>query len=97
MDDDGSQGVLDFNSGNTRGFDNWHQQREERLQLIRREWGVPVGRRVRLKLREFDHEFTGILMLAEEPSKIDRRLPLLLKIRNIPVGPADIEHWTALD
>jgi len=97
MDDDGSQGVLDFDSGNTDGFDNWRLQREEHLQLIRSEWGVPVGRRVRLKLREFDHEFTGILMLAEEPTKIDRRLPLSLKIRNIPVGPVDIEHWTALD
>jgi len=97
MDDEGSQGVLDFNAGNTHGFDNWRLQREERLQLIRGEWGVPVGRRVRLKLREFDSEFTGILMLADEPPTIDRRLPLSLKIRNIPVGPSDIEHWTALD
>ncbi|MEI6676497.1 MAG: hypothetical protein WCO57_15105 [Verrucomicrobiota bacterium] len=50
-----------------------------------------------LKLREFDREFTGILMLAEEPTTIDRRLPLRLKIRNIPLGLADIEHCTLLD
>ena len=58
---------------------------------------MPVGRRVCLKLREFDREFTGILMLAEEPTKIDRSLPLRLKIRNIPLIPADIEHCTVLD
>ncbi len=97
MDDDGTQGLFDFDSGNTNGFDNWRRQREARLQLIRNEWAVPVGRRVRLKLREFDHEFVGILMLAEEPPKIDRRLPLLLKIRNIPLGLADIEHCSLLD
>ena len=97
MDDEGFQGMLDFESGNTNGFDNWRQQREARLQLIRHEWGVPVGRRVCLKLREFDHEFTGVLRLAEEPTKIDRRLPLLLKIRNVPLGIADIEHCTLLD
>lgn len=89
--------MLDFESGNTNGFDNWRQQREARLQLIRHEWGVPVGRRVCLKLREFDREFTGVLRLAEEPTKIDRRLPLLLKIRNVPLGIADIEHCTLLD
>ncbi|MEI7909732.1 MAG: hypothetical protein WCK77_08875 [Verrucomicrobiota bacterium] len=97
MNDEDSQGLLDFDAGNTNGFDNWRQQREARLLLIRREWGVPVGRRVCLKLREFDHEFTGILMLAEEPPKIDRRLPLLLKIRNIPLGLGDIEHCALLD
>lgn len=97
MDDDGSQGLLDFDSGNTHGFDNWRKQRETRLQLIRREWGVPVGKRVRLKLREFDHEFVGVLMLAEEPRAIDRRQPLLLKIRNVSLGLADIEHCAMLD
>ena len=97
MSEDGSQGLLDFDSGNTNGFDNWCQQREERLQSVRREWGVPVGRRVRLKLREFNQEFTGILMLVEEPLKIDRRLPLLLRIRNIPFTQADIEHCSTLD
>jgi len=97
MDDEGSQGLLDFDSGNTNGFDNWCLQREERLEQIRSEWGVPAGQRVRLKLREFDHEFTGILMLAEEPQKIDRRLPLLLKIRNISLCPRDIEYYSLLD
>ena len=97
MADEGSQGLFDFDSGNANGFDNWRQQREERLRLIRNEWGVPVGRRVCLKLREFDHEFTGILMLAEEPLKLDRHLPLLLKIRNIPLTLADIEHCSLLD
>ena len=97
MNEDGLQGLLDFDSGNTNGFDNWRQQREERLRTVRSEWRVPVGRRVRLKLREFNQEFTGILMLVEEPLKIDRRLPLLLRIRNNPFTQADIEHCTTLD
>ena len=37
MNDEGSQGLLDFESGNTNGFDNWRQHREARLQLIRLE------------------------------------------------------------
>ena len=97
MDDDSTQGLLDFDTGNGNGFDNWRRQRDARLQLIRNEWAVPVGQRVSLKLREFDHEFVGILMVAEEPQAIDRHLPLSLRIHNICLSLDDIEHCSVLE
>lgn len=97
MTNDGSQGLFDFDSGNTNGFENFRRQREARFAAIRREWGVPVGKRVRLKLRQIHSEFTGLLALAVEPQKIDRHQPLHLKIRHTPFTLAEIEHCTVLD
>ncbi|MDD5706661.1 MAG: hypothetical protein PHR35_12120 [Kiritimatiellae bacterium] len=91
------QGVFDFETGNADGFENWRREVEARLEAIRREWCVPVGRRVRMRLRNFDGDFEGPLELLYPPAAIDRRLPLRLRIERMEVAVADIEQCIVLD
>ena len=86
------QGVFDFDSGNADGVANWRREREARLAAIRREWGVPVGRRVRLRLQNVDGEFEGRLQLAHQPEAIDRHLPLRLRLGTMDFLASDIEQ-----
>lgn len=91
------QGVFDFESGNADGFANWRRQQEALLDAIRREWLLPVGRRVRIRLRNIDSEFEGRLELVEKPTKIDRRQPLHLRVDRVDVFIPDIEQCIVLD
>jgi hypothetical protein len=91
------QGLFDFESGNMNGYQNWRRQQEERLQAIRNEWRLPVRRRVRLRLKNIDGDFEGILRLVDQPMTIDRRLPLHLRIDNLDVSPDDIEQCVVID
>lgn len=91
------QGVFDFESGNPDGFENWRRQQEARLDAIRREWCVPVGRKVRIRLYDIDGEFTGKLQLAEHPVTIDRHAPLHLKVDHIDFFVPDVEQCTVVE
>jgi hypothetical protein len=91
------QGVFDFESGNADGFENWRRQQQARLDAIGREWSVPVGRRVRIRLRNIDGDFEGKLELVEQPVTIDRRLPLRLRVDRVDVSIPDIERCIVLD
>jgi hypothetical protein len=93
---DSVQGLFDFESGNMCGYDNWRREQEQRLQAIRREWGIPVRRRVRLRLKNLDGDFEGVLQLVDQPLTIDRRRPLHLKVDNIDVFPDDIEQCVVI-
>lgn len=92
-----NQGVFDFESGNTDGFENWRRQQEERLEAIRNEWGLPIGRRVRMQLVSIRGELEGRLRLREMPVSIDRRIPLRLRVDEIDVTLSDIEHCTLIE
>lgn len=97
MNDGSVQGVFDFESGNTDGFENWRRQQEARLDVIRKEWCVPVGRRVRIRLRNIDGEFEGKLELVQHPVTIDRRIPLHLRVDRVDVFLTDIEQCVVLE
>lgn len=96
-EDDPIQGVFDFESGNSNGFENWRKQQEARLSAIRREWCVPVGRKVRIRLRNIDGDFEGKLKLVEHPVTIDKRIPLHLKVDQLDVYLSDIEQCIVLE
>jgi hypothetical protein len=85
------QGVFDFESGNSDGLANWRREREACLEAVRREWGVPVGRRVRLRLRHMDEEFEGRLQLVRHPLTMDRHRPLHLRLGTVDFFAAEIE------
>ena len=91
------QGLFDFKSGNMNGYQNWRRQQEERLQSIRNEWRLPVRRRVRLRLKNIDGDFEGVLRLVDQPLTIDRRVPLHLRIDNVDVFPDDIEQCVVIE
>jgi len=81
MEEDPIQGVFDFESGNPDGLANWRNQREAILRAVREEWSLPVGRRVRVRLRNIDGEFVGTLDLVRDPPAIDRRPPSIAACR----------------
>ena len=91
------QGVFDFESGSMNGYANWRRQQERWLTALRAEWGLPIARRVRIKLKTMDDELVGQLKLVELPVTIDKRIPLRLVVDGIEVWPADIEHCVVLE
>jgi len=97
MEENIIQGVFDFESGNSNGFKNWQVEVEKKLVAIRREWCLPVGKRVRVKLKNIDYEFEGVLKLVEYPDKIDKKIPLHLSIEKVDIFPADIEKLSVVN
>ena len=91
------QGVLDFGLGDAAGFAKWQRDQEARLEAIRREWGVPVGRRVRVRLKDLDGELKGKLELVSMPATLDRRVPLRLRVDRVEFGIPDIEQLAVLE
>ena len=91
------QGVFDFESGSMNGFANWRRQQERWLAALRAEWGLPIARRVRIKLKTMDDELVGQLKLVELPGSLDKRVPLRLIVDGIEVWPADIERCVVLE
>lgn len=91
------QGVLDFESGNPDGFGNWQREQEALRAEVRRIWGLPVGRRVRVRLRDMDDSLEGELHLVSRPEKLDRRTPLMLQLRGIEFSSHEIESCCRLD
>ena len=95
--DDSGQNLFDFASGDKCGYQNWRREHQQRLQVIRREWGIPVRRRLRLRLKNLNGDFEGVLRLVAQPLTIDRRRPLHLKIDKIDVFPNQIEQCVLID
>ncbi len=98
MSDNGPiQGEFDFESGCMDGYLNWQKQQEEQIEAIRKEWGLPINSRVRIKLKNMIGEIVGKLQLVEHPDAIDRNVPLYLKVANFENFIADIENCVVLD
>ena len=70
---------------------------DETFRAIRREWGLPINRRVRLTLKNLDSEIEGKLLLDGELERIDRTVPLRLKVGRTTFDSSEIETCTALD
>ena len=96
MEENIIQGVFDFERGNSNGFENWQIELENKLVVIRREWSLPVGKRVRVKIKNIDYEFEGVLKLVEYPDRIDKKIPLHLSVERVDVFPADIERLSII-
>lgn len=91
------QGVFDFATGNADGHANWLRERETCFRKIEQEWQVPIGKRVSLSLRNVDGSFEGRLELAEEPPKIDRHVPLSLRLGTVTFTDRDIESCVLME
>ncbi len=88
---DAVQGIFDFETGRADGIENWRRDREVFLTSVREEWGLPVGRRVRVTLIGIDREIEGLLELAGHPKAIDRRMVLEMRIAGAAFSSAEIE------
>ncbi len=92
-----AQGVFDFETGHLDGLANWRREQEARLEAIREEWGLPVGRKVRIRLRTMDGELEGMLRLVVMPVSVDRRIPLRLRVGRVDLTEPDIESWIVVE
>lgn len=86
------QELFDFASGQDAGYRSWQLQQEKHLESIRREWNVPIGSKVRVRLRNIDNDFVGVLRLGVMPITIDRRLPLTLRLDSMTFDRGEIEY-----
>ncbi len=91
------QGVLDFDSGNSNGYENWLRNREEYYDVIRKKWSLPVGRSVRVRLFNIDGEFNGKLHLTRRPQRLDGKGVLHLRVNSVDFFNSDIEQCIVLD
>jgi len=89
----GTSNQLDLNFGAPvdDGYANWQWERAEAVRQISALWGIPLNQPVRIRLCGIDREFTGCLALAEMPAKLDRKLPLKLKMGRHVFESSEIE------
>jgi hypothetical protein len=97
MSSNPEQGELDFGSEVTAGYARWQQEREDRFARLRKECGLPVGRTVRVKLRDLDREFCGLLGIVELPLGLGKPLHYLFRVGNYEFTAAEIEFCVRTD
>ena len=90
------QGELNFSDGTQAGFVAWRKVEEDRLFEQRLRAGLPLNRRVQLKLRDFDRPFEGWLMASTLPAKGSEARYQLANLA-FDFGANEIESCTALD
>ena len=97
MTEEVQQLELDFHGPVGEGYANWQWDREQAVKRIAETWGLPLNRRVRLKLAGIDSEFEGKLSLVERPVSIDRRRPLTLCLPPLVFPNLEIERCTVIE
>lgn len=60
------QGQFDFESGSEAGYRRWRERLETERRAFEKRWGVVLGRRVRVQLRDHDRPLEGSLALVSE-------------------------------
>ena len=88
---------LDFGRGDPAGYAKWQLQRAEWLDRIRREFGLPINRRVRVRLRDFGGEFCGLLTLVELPLNLREAHHQRLRVGNFEFAASEIESCVRED
>lgn len=79
------QGSFDFDqAGDESGFRQWQGGNETRKKEIEAEFGLILGKRVRLNLRQINKEVEGIIYYRLEKNKV------VLSIGTFEFAPDDI-------
>jgi hypothetical protein len=91
------QDELDFGRGDSSGYARWQHERAEGLDRIRRELGLPINRRVRVRLRNIDGEFCGLLTLVELPLDLRQARHQRLRLGDFEFTAAEIESCVRED
>ena len=93
---DPNQLDLDFHAPAGNGYAAWEWDRQEAVCRVAAEWGLPIGRQVRLRRQGIDGDFEGKLELASLPARIDRRTPLELRIGKMQFPSTEVEACSAV-
>jgi len=92
-----AQGELDFSCGDPAGYARWQQEQEDWLARLRQELGLPIGRNVRVKLRDLDRDFCGRLSLVELPLALRKAHHYLFRVGDYEFTAAEIESCVRED
>lgn len=74
----------------------FHSEQREAIQSLEKRFGVVLNHRVRLRLRGWDEEFEGKLMLESLLAPSPREKSLRLRLGKITFDNTDIEYCTRL-
>lgn len=77
------------------GYRRWQEQLELRQRAFERHWGVTLGRRVTVKLRDHAKPVTGVIRLVEDEPR--RGQPPELEIRGLRFFPGEVESIVGVD
>jgi hypothetical protein len=95
--DERGQDEFDFGCGDPSGYDKWQRERVDQLDRIRRKFGLPINRRVRVRVRDIDGEFCGLLTLVELPLDLHKAHHQRLRVGNFEFTAAEIESCVRED
>lgn len=85
------QGQFDFDApGTDAGWRRWREELEEKKRAFESRWGVVLGRRVTVCLRDHVKPLSGLIEWIE-PSASQRHLPPRFRLRGLEFVPGDIE------
>ncbi|MCU0780220.1 MAG: hypothetical protein MUF04_03850 [Akkermansiaceae bacterium] len=85
------QGEFNFDAkGTEEGFRRWRDDLDEKKRAFESRWGVVLGRRVRVQLRDHLKPLVGTLELVSAP-RSTRDAPPRFRMRGIEFGLAEIE------
>lgn len=85
------QGEFDFDAGGAgAGWAHWREELDRRKREFESRWGVVLGRRVTVSLRNIDKPFTGKIEWLEEGGAGARANPKF-QIGTVVFSHADIE------
>lgn len=87
---------LNFRAPAEDGYAVWQWDRQEAVRRVAKEWSLPLGKQVRLSRWGIDGEFVGNLQLVTLPARMDKRLPLELKIDKMHFPSTEIEACTVI-
>ncbi len=91
-----TQGIFNFETGNTNGIENFRKEQGAIKEKIRQEWSLPLGKPVRIRLFGFDETIEGVLKLVRNPTVINHKHPVQLHINKTEFLSTDIEQCTVL-
>ena len=85
------QGQFDFDApGSDAGWRRWRVELEEKKRAFESRWGVVLGRRVTVCLRDHAKPLSGTIEWIEPPAN-QRHLPPRFRLRGMEFSPSEIE------
>ncbi len=88
---DHEQLELDFGAPAEDGYACWQWDRRAAEERLGREYHLPLGRLVRLRLFQIDGEFVGRLELAARPTNRGAHSALLLRLGRMTFQSSEVE------
>jgi hypothetical protein len=91
------QGEFNFDApGDDTGWRRWREELDSRKHAFETRWGVVLGKRVSVSLKDHAKPVKGIIEIIEPPANL-RHLPPTFRIRSLEFGPDEIESLTRED